>query len=276
MTLHRFLLAVVAGFGLLQAGCLASAEDVDIDGIDDVGMETLDLWGGGGNNGLDPYAFGVSLPDLRSSTSAAFNGNNAALVTMATNKPGHLTLEYAAACALPTGSYTIAGNSFSGGGILASTAGWPNGALAAQHKYDLFECMMAHLNPYGAIVPIRLTGEAVAPTLGGVQGSLYSFQEAVWVAYEDVTGDLQLAVWPLPELQTKCHAITSQAAKKRACGSLAGRGTCDIEVRNDLATACSHDANTGYWTCDGHRAIQTWLKADGWLTLYPDCAPIPQ
>jgi hypothetical protein len=122
----------------------------------------------------------------------------------------------------------------------------------------------------GPSQPVRRGGSAVA------EKNSYSFEEALWVVYENATG-LQLEVWPLAHLSNLCGTKTAQATKTRLCGSSAGRETCGVTVRTGYTTSCTQDPVTGIWTsCEGHPAIQTWLKADGWLMLYPSCAPIPQ
>ena len=277
MTLHRSLLVAASiGAGLLQAACLAGSNEVNP--IDPLGLEGQTGGGGDthGSNGLKSESFVLAMDDLWASTSAAFDGNNTALGTMEGSQAGVDTLEYAARIALPTGNHGGPNMLWPGEGMLASTSGWTTGPLAAQQKYDLFAVMLAHLNPFGEEEDIRLSGAALAPgnmPLG--EQSMYTFQEALWVVYENANG-LQLEVWPLENLSGVCVQKTAQATKTRLCGQYA-RTHCPVTVRTDYETHCTYDATVDAWTsCEGHPAIQTWLKADGWVTLYPGCAPRPQ
>jgi hypothetical protein len=279
MFYQRALLAVAAGFGLLQAGCLAQNDETGVDAIDGVGFTALiDPSGAGGTNGLNDMAFAVSEMNLWSGTFGPFKNTNSALVQLAGNESGKETLDYARKCALPAGRYVIGTSVFynSVPGLLATTSGWATGALgtnlAPQPKYDLFECMLAHLNP-SSHVDIRLTGASVTNSLGAGAALSYSFKEALWVVHQDVTGGLVFEAWPLENLQNLCGTNTSTALAQRVCNSIAG--TCGVTIREDLATACSKNAD-GNWSCEGHPAIQTWLKQDQWLAaMYPVCFPVP-
>jgi len=261
--------------GLAQAGCIANADDMDIDAIGDVGLETLeDPNGSGGNNGHLGYDFVLTRENLWLATFSPWNNSNTALAQLQGSSPGQSTVAYAARCALTGGRVVLNGFAYPAGGILNTTNNWPTTALTSpQQKYDLMECMMAHLNPNGESVPIRLTGEAVNNTLSSGDSYEYSFQEALWVAYQDGAGELHLEAYPFPDMETKCHAITSSALEKRGCGEAAGTNYCFLDVKTvqEQAAQCTKNQQTGFWTCNGHRAIQTWLKADGWLTLYSDC-----
>jgi len=278
MTLHRsFFVAAAIGCGLLQAACLAGSDEVNA--IDPVGLEGQTGGGGDtqGGNGLPSESFILAMDDLWASTSAAFDGDNTAVVAMEQYQAGVDTLEYAAKIALPVGDHGGGAFLWPGGGMLTTTSGWPTGALTQpQQKYDLFAVMLAHLNPFGVTEDILLGGAALTP--GNISlpvKSLYTFNEALWVAYEDANG-LRLEVWPLDNLAETCVQKTAAAAKTRTCGRFARTSDCPVTVRTGYQTHCTYDAVTETWTsCEGHPAIQTWLKADGWKTLYPSCVPVP-
>ncbi|MDI1442712.1 hypothetical protein [Polyangium sp. 6x1] len=279
MTFQRSLLVAASiGAGLLQAACLAGSDEVNA--LDPVGLERMSGGGGDtqGGNGLQSESFIIAMDDLWDSTSAAFDGNNAAVQVMEQSQMGRDTLKYAARIALPTGPHPGDNFLWLGQGMLTNTSGWPTGALAtSQQKYDLFAVMLAHLNPFGAEEDILLAGANLASqNISLPIKSLFTFNEALWVAYENANG-LQLEVWPLDNLSNTCVQKTAAAAKTRTCGRFARTSDCPVTVRTGYQTHCTYDAVTETWTsCEGHPAIQTWLKADGWKTLYPSCLPEPQ
>lgn len=283
MITSRALLAVALGFGFAQVGCMVEGGDAEVEAIDDVGYQALaggDPAGGGGTNGLNDFSWDVSYMNLWDGTFGPFDNTNPSLVQLAGNSHGIATLGYAAKCALPQGVHVVGEFVFptSTPAILNTTSGWATGGLgtlmAPQPKYDLFECMIAHLNPWGNYVPIRLTGASVSNSLPSVESLSYNFKEALWVAHQNPAGALVLEAWPLENLRSVCGTNTSSALFQRACGSV--RGRCGITIREDVdvETACTQDED-GNWSCEGHPAIQTWLKADDWLALYSSCAPNP-
>jgi len=276
MTLRHSLFVIAAGIGLLQTGCLADSNEVEA--FDSVGLKPLEGNGGSqGGNGLLDTIFEANMMPLYASTGQTFAGTNAYLDDLADSKDGILTLEYAAACALPSGgTYTIHDTSFYGGGLLTTTAGWPSNALGAQEKYDLMECMIAHINPFENYVQMRLSGEAVANDPNNPDLDDFTFEEALWIAYADTAGRLRLEAWPMGDLSEECGSAAHDAVELRACGyaSEENGGDCPVTVRDDYLNHCTQDQD-GDWSCEGHRAILTRLKVTDWIMNYPSCGIVP-
>ncbi len=283
MSLHRSVLVASIGLGLLQAGCLADADDVNE--LDDVGLETLALGdpnGMGGTNGLLPKDAMPNMPLLWAATGADIDsaGNWAVNQLLGPIPGGNATLDYAIKCAVPSGT-TVHGTK--GNGILSTTGGWMTGGLLYPARNDLLTCMIAHLNPYGVEVPLRLSGDAVKNN-GGSLADVYDFDEALWVARRTTLGVFEYYAWPLEDLSESC-ANPGKAINTRVCSKLMPDGAyavteCNINVRDaaQMALECTQSATTKNWTCLGQPAIKTRLKTTDFLTLYPSpsCDPDPQ
>lgn len=180
---------------------------------------------------------------------------------------GRVVFEYAVRCALP-GGHKVAKLSpvvpFYGGGILTTTAGWLTGALTPPQRNDLFTCMLTHLNPEGAHVPIWLAGPKVTET--APTPPEYQVEEALWVALVDSSG-IHFHVWPLPGVTTYCPSVSGDL-NTRTCDTIPN---CGLQVHSDLSTACTGAGDS--WTCNGAPAIKTRLTLSSLKLLYSECCP---
>jgi len=263
--------AIVLGAGLFCAGCLGSAEDAD--GF--VETPLLEPQGGPsgstGINGASPAAFHANVGKLLAAFGvAAADPSNPSLVNPAITSTGLLgtpggreVFHYAAQCALPAGTQLSSGNDiYQGGGVLSTTSGWLDGGLSIAEQEDVLTCMIAHLNAFGAQVPIFLSGASVG---GSADASALEFttEEAIWQARIPAPGAAPVYyAWPRANLDKVCGLLTNLAWITRICGS--PLNTCGVQIRYDSDTACT--GADGVFSCDGKRTIESRLE-DGMLCL---------
>ncbi|UQA55541.1 hypothetical protein [Polyangium aurulentum] len=263
--------AIVLGAGLLCAGCLGSADDFD--GF----AETPHFEAQGGPsgstgiNGASPAAYHANVGKLLAALSvAAADPGDPSLVNPAIVSTGLLAtsggrevLHHAAQCALPAGTQLSRGiDIYQGGGILSTTSAWLTRGLSIGEQEDVLTCMIAHLNPFGAHVPVFLSGASVA---GSADASVLDFntEEAIWQARIPAPGAAPVYyAWPRADLDKVCGLLTNLAWITRICGG--PLNTCGVQVRYDSATACT--GADGVFSCDGKRTIETRLE-DGALCL---------
>jgi hypothetical protein len=268
--------ALPIGFGLAQIGCMAlTNDDENVGAIGSVGVSTLNSSSGNGTNGASSVDVADNIERIWLAGNAPFGEENDDLIKIqiASEGPRNL-LSYVVACALPVGSYTINGSTYTGKGLLNSTPSWLTTALSTQAKYDLVACIMAHVNPYDQQIDMRLTGQAVANVMAATEASAFSTPEALWVVYENAMGALVREVWPVPATAGAC-AYSSEDVEFRVCSSLAFQTRCGVTVKetSDFSSHCTQSVGTDNWSCDGHQAIKTWLKSEDVVALYPGCAP---
>ncbi len=267
------------GLALLPVACLGSADDMDAPTLKAPSRETLgDPSGSTGNNGLPSVEFLANETDLLLTTKKPIDSGDPSInlvaeqIGLLNTDGGRHTFKYSMRCGLDLNTSVFDSNNteYPGGGMLSTTNGWLNAPLSDSARDDLFACMLAHLNPFGVEVPIRLTGSSVPNQATDV--SDFTFQEALWIAnISSATTGVKYEVWPLPSLKNCFGPITSAAIETRVCGQ--GNPVCGLQVHADM-NACVQDANTHNWTCQGKPAIQTWLKADDVATLYGiSCLP---
>jgi hypothetical protein len=279
---------LAVGLSILSTGCLDTAGDGDTAGVlsveDRPSMDTLSgLSGSGGINGFDSLSFHLYKYTVHDSMDAPLaehllfgwkiqdtSANQALLFNVL---QGRQTLRYAVRCALAAGDSVYGGlvpETFSGQGLLVTTAAWKTAALATAKKEDLFSCMLAHLNSAGIHVPIMLSGPSVydSPTF---DGSSYDFDEALWateITYDpDDSPSFHFYVWPSQALDEFCPINLTGVLQLRLCGTFPG--SCQLTVRTDKASVCS-EHNNG-WTCAGRPAIQTRLRPVDVPLLYGVC-----
>lgn len=280
MITSRSLLALVAGFGFAQMGCMA--EQYDDERVASVSQAAGDddENGTGGTNGLEPELAMPNMLTLWNATSMGVNDvNNTAITQLVSTTAGDKTLEYAIRSALPTGGATFGPNQDLGGGILSTTTGWASGGLSNGAKLDLMAAMLAHLNPYGAEVPIRLMGQSVNSTLGDDAAGTYNLSEALWVVTRNRDGSLNYHAWPFEVVLSFCDS-PSTAVNSRACGRMTENGIvnteCSLNVHDNMQADCTQDPTSKNWTCLGRPAIKTRIRQIDFLVLYPQCDPIPE
>jgi hypothetical protein len=124
--------------------------------------------------------------------------------------------------------------------------------------------MIAHLNPFGATVPIFLSGPSVAGTESSDAGG-FSVTEAIWQAKIPGPGQAPIYyAWPRVNLLNTCGLLTTLSWITRICGS--ALNTCGVRVRYDSATACT--GSDGSFSCNGSPAIQTTLEDSALCSLH--------
>ena len=123
--------------------------------------------------------------------------------------------------------------------------------------------MIAHLNPFGATVPIFLSGPSVAGTESSDAGG-FSVKEAIWQAKIPGPGQAPIYyAWPRGNLLNTCGLLTTVTWITRLCGSAVN--TCGVQVRYDCSTACT--GSEGSFSCNGRPAIQTTLEDSALCSL---------
>ncbi len=165
---------IVAGVFSMVAGCGGTADvPWDVEAASQLGPQGGSTKGTGGYNGMSPAAYHANITALLSAFSvAAADPNDASAVNPAIEATGLLDTSggqqvfgYATRCALRAETEIESGTRvYTGGGILTTTDSWVTGGLTTAQKEDALTCMIAHLNPFGATVPIFLSGPSVAGT----------------------------------------------------------------------------------------------------------------
>jgi hypothetical protein len=267
---HLFKGALLVGF-VTFTGCGDSAlnplEQMDSPGLSFQGGMT----GSGGINGASPAAYHANVFRLLAALSvAAAHPNerdiNSAVIStgLLDTADGREVFEYATRCALPTGTeLEYAGNVYSGGGILATTASWISGGLSIAQKEDVLTCMIAHLNAFDVHVPIFLSGPSINSN-ESADTSGFSVEEAIWQAKIPGPGQAPIYyAWPRANLLNLCQVLSTTTWIQRICGTPVN--TCGVQVRLDQAFVCS--GGNGRYTCNGKPAIETTLKDGDLCTL---------
>jgi hypothetical protein len=283
MKLSQSMVAAAFGLGLLSAGCIAPSDATEAADMDAPSLDTLTgVQGGNTQNGLTAVSFHAYKDELFTATHVGLFSTapavNAAITTTGIfgDMGGVDTFKYAVKCGAPNGTVvTIPWNDPqlvppTGEGLLATLGtAWTLGGLGDTQRNDVFTCITALMNAYGAEVPILLTGTQVAN-----KGKFtdYTFKEALWVT-EAGTAGVTFKVWPLQDLTNKCGTNVSPWLYLRICGDK--EENCGVQVR-DLAECSPVDGNgeaEGRYNCDGKPAIQTWLPMDSAERLYFNCEP---
>ena len=270
----QFCKGSVAGVFFLLAGCGGTAEmPGDFETAPDVKPQGGSTKGTCGYNGLRPAAYHANITALLSAFDvAAADPNDASAVNPAIEATGLLAtsggrevFEYAARCALPTEAEIESGTrGYSGGGILTTTAPWVTGGLTTAQKEDALTCMIAHLNPFGATVPIFLSGPSVAGTESSDVGQ-FGVEEAIWQARIPGPGQAPIYhAWPRVNLLNTCGLLTTLSWITRICGS--ALNTCGVRIRYDRSTACT--GSDGSFSCNGRPATQTSLEESALCGLH--------
>ena len=261
---------IVAGVFFLLAGCGGTAEVPEA--APDLGPQGGSTKGTGGMNGLSPIAYHANITALLSALGvAAVDPNDTSAVSPAVEATGLLAtsggqevFKYAAQCALSTETEIESGTRvYSGGGILTTTAPWVTKGLTTAQKEDVLTCMIAHLNPLGATVPIFLSGPSVAGAESSDAGD-FDVAEAIWQAKIPGPGQAPIYyAWPRGNLLNVCGLLTTVSWISRLCGSAVN--TCGMRVRYDSSTVCT--GSDGSFSCNGRPAIQTSLEASALCLL---------
>lgn len=266
-----FTTACLIGIGALTGCADMAVEPVELD--DSPGLASQGWMNGtGGINGLNPSAYHANVFKLLSALSVpAADPNDALAVNPAVISTGLLdtsngreVFQYAARCALPAETdLEYAGNVYAGGGILSTTGSWVTGGLTTSKQEDVLTCMVAHLNAFGAQVPIFLSGPSVTSSESGDSGAFF-VEEAIWQAKIPGPGQAPIyQAWPRTNLLDVCGLLSVTTWIQRVCGTLIN--TCGVQVRYDQAFVCS--GGNGSYTCNGKPAIETTLQEGGLCTL---------
>ncbi len=269
----QLLKGIVAGVFFMVAGCGGTAEvPEDFEAAPHLGPQGGSTKGTGGLNGLSPVAYHANTAALLSAFGvAAADPNDASAVNPAIEATGLLdtlggqqVFKYAVRCALRAETEIESGALvYSGGGILTTTDSWATRGLTTAQKEDALTCMIAHLNPFGATVPIFLSGPSVAGTESADAGG-FNVKEAVWQAKIPGPGQAPIYyAWPRGNLLNVCGLLTTITWITRICGSAVN--TCGVQVRYDSSTVCT--GSDGSFSCNGRPAIQTTLKDSALCSL---------
>lgn len=273
MLSFRLLTGVVLGAVLTLTGCSTAMDPGDFMDAPALEAQGGPTKGTGGINGLSPADYHANVAALLAALGvAASDPQNPSIVNPAIVATGLLdtaggrdVFEYMARCALPAGTQlTSAGRVYAGGGILGTTGAWLTGSLTTSQKEDALTCMVTHLNPFGAHVPIFLSGPSIAGTESAdPQG--FTVEEAIWqVRLEGPSQTPVYYAWPRMDLLNTCGLATSLTWVSRICGTTLN--TCGVQVRYDRAAACT--GSDGIFTCNGRPTIQTSLEESDLCILH--------
>ncbi|UQA55100.1 hypothetical protein [Polyangium aurulentum] len=287
MNTTRALAALTLGLGLFPAGCLYGGDGSDVEAIGSIPLETLgDDNGQSGNNGLDVGEFHANKgkllnvlalplfvdgsPDVLTANPMPLFVNNDNTI----NEAGRRTFGYAVKCARPAASMVTdaGGGKYEGDGFLDDLFNiWPSFGLNGGQQMDVMACIATHLNPAIVSVPLFLTGPAIQTVKNNVDEG-FTWKEALWAAEWNAAGLLKIHVWPLPDLRSRCHALTKGVMTTRVCGE---GESCGLEVHETL-DGCTGPATNYYNTCTVNgvtkNVIQSWLDPD-FLPDYYNCPP---
>jgi len=280
MNTTRALAALTLGLGLFSAGCLYGGDGSDVEAIGSIPLETLgDDNGQSGNNGLDVAEFHANKFKLRNVAAQPLFVNGTDVLTAESmplfdSPEGQRTFEYAVKCALPAGSIVTyqGGEKKQGDGFLSTVGLWPTAGLDEGQRMDIIACVATHLNPALVSVPLFLTGPKINHDKNNVDAG-FTWKEALWAAEWSSAGQIKIHVWPLPDLSSRCHALTKGVIETRVCGQ--GVPLCGLVVHETLA-GCTGPATDFYNTCPTDSGtmtvIQSWLDPDD-LPAYYNCPP---
>jgi len=273
MALVKMLNGIVLGAAVL-VGCGGTVDDPKLlDEAPDLQAQGGPNTGTSGSNGLSPTAYHANVAALLDAFSvAAADPGNPSAVNPAIEATGLLdttdgqdVFAYAAKCALPAGAFIeSAARTYSGGGILGTTASWLTAGLTTSQKEDALTCLLAHLNPFGAHVPIFLSG----PNVAGAESADplgFTVDEALWQAKIPSPGGAPVYyAWPRMNLLDACGLFGDGSWITRLCGSPVN--TCGVQVRYDFIFACT--GSDGRYSCNGSPTIQTTLEEGALCPLH--------
>ena len=280
MNISRLVLVTALGLGLSSTGCLGNTDPLAED-IEPPHLKTLaDPGGGVGPNGLPPASFHATKLLLMSAMNSRLVTGSSQISNIVVNdsllpsNEGKAAFPYAMRCALSstTSVFSVNAVEYPGSGFLQTTGGWLTGGLQQGPRQDIFACILAHLNPSTQAVDILLSGASVKLSSTQLDLDQFTFDEAVWGVTVSSSFGLTLNVWPMSDLESACGRRVFSTLQTRVCGGY--DGNCDINVRNDLATACT-SSTSGHYTCNGQPALRTRLRPQSVSVLHNGCAPLP-
>lgn len=272
MKLFSHCIAALMGLGLFSTGC--DAGPLDDEALSPPPRRPLDgPTGHVGVNGLRPSYYQYHRTELDAllqqpllvegalNTDQTFNDFIA-------NGDSARVFAYAVECAIPLG---IDVGSFPGAGLMATAGSWLSAPLDAQQRRDIHTCVTVRLNPYGEHVPLWIGGPSTTQDTS-IEG--FDYFEAVWsVATPGDGTDAVYSVWPADAFtQTQCATRPELAQREfdsRICEN--NPKLCTLNLRTDMATACTGQPGEGNWICDGKPAIETRLNRRGWEAMHPLC-----
>jgi hypothetical protein len=284
MTFLKSLSTLIIGLSVSLTGCSGPDMNLDARGIDDPMYSTMTGTpggGSGGTNNYNPAYFRELRIIIYGALSSALTGSDEvhdisqaqAAQSFDYHVGGPSTLDYLSRCALSDGDWAST-NSYTGygEGILKNTTEWKSFGLDLEGKEDVYNCLLAHLNPFDEEVPIYLSGRNVEHDTG-FDASPYIYEEALWMTEIEVTvsgPQIHLNVWPLADLEMICTAGTPtiDGLTTRVCGSMDAE-ECGITVHESLS-GCDLEKD-GHYTCLGRPAIKTRLRAVDMSVMYPNC-----
>ncbi|MDI1477166.1 hypothetical protein [Polyangium sp. y55x31] len=196
-------------------------------------------------------------------------------------------------CALSNGQYveyTMLGRTitYTGMGLMSTTAGWFSKSLTTAQKEDVFRCVIARINAFGEQVSIVLSGQNVRDQRDPNDQTPLQ-PDAFWdVKITPIFGPygtyyaIDEYVWPLSMIGgngvSSCVHSTSDMSM-RVCDE---DPDCGFEIRTSPTDDCIKSAYPGeddrfYYTCNtgnplqGRPVVQSWASGEGLAILNPQC-----
>lgn len=222
---------------------------------------------------------------------------NPAVVTntaLMSTSEGRGLFKLAVECALSNGQYveyTPSGRTtpitYTGMGLMSTTAGWFTKALTTTQKEDVFRCVIARINAFGKQVPIVLSGQNVRDQRDANDPTPL-MPDAFWdVKITPILGAAGMYaideyVWPLSGVGangTDCSWDTSDMAM-RVCDD--PEWSCGFSIQPSPENDCyghpyPDDPSRLYYKCSvgnplyGRPVVQSWATAEGLAILNPQC-----
>lgn len=180
----KLVLVAMMGLGLSAVGCLEQSTIDELAALDQAEYMLLENPAGGGTtNHLRPEIFAEHKYELlnamgyRLSTALPIGSHtiNSAVINtgLLSTADGKELFEVAVECALADGQYVTHGSgpysivsTYTGEGMMSTTAGWYSGALTTAQKEDVLRCVVARVNASGTPVSIVISGQNVTEKRG--------------------------------------------------------------------------------------------------------------
>lgn len=310
----KYLVVAMMGLGLSAVGCFGTATNEELAATDWAGYEAQENpTGGGTTNHLlpdiyhankykllsamgHPLATVLCIPGWGCGPTHAVSSNilNTGLLN---TSEGRDLFNMAVECALEDGQYVSQSNpsrTYTGKGLMSTTAGWYMTALTTDQKEDVLRCVIARVNMNGATVNIVLSGQNVTNQPDEDHSTVDWKPDALWdvqvLTIPGLPGSpsrpaIYEYAWPIADVAANpsnagCFTVTS-AMEARVCDQASSN--CSFEVSEYATNDCyrydmtQNGTTAEYYRCTpsdptaGRPVVQSWVDANGLVALYPLC-----
>ncbi|MDI3291778.1 hypothetical protein QHF83_51190, partial [Polyangium sp. 15x6] len=174
---------------------------------------------------------------------------------------------------------------YTGQGLMRTTAGWFSGALSTEQKEDVLRCVIARVNAFGLSVPILVSGQNVVNKLDEDRSGEDWQPDALWdvkISWNGTEPVISEYAWPLAEGGSASPQCMSVLTPKEARVCDLDSSVCGFDVRRTVASDCSKSSSpeTGgdIYLCNpddpaaGRPVVQSWVNANGSGINYTSCS----